>query len=117
MDPLQRLGGASPTSNMLHQTSDVIKSELGLATMFLVSNALHWCLGIVKNGQKFQRFDGRVGKEVSSREYDLYKYLKYVGYKYLKYEVFNWKTNENSRYNDQEENKHNICPLMYAFCR
>ena len=50
-----------------------------------------------------------VGKEVSSREYDLYKYLKY--------EVFNRKTNENSRYNDQEENKHNICPLMYAFCR
>ena len=109
MDPLQRRVGASPTSNMLHQTSDVIKSELGLAKVFLVSNALHRCLGIVRNGQKFQHFDGRVGKEVSSREYDLYKYLKY--------EVFNRKTNENSRYNDQEENKHNICPLMYAFCR
>ena len=39
-------------------------------------------------------------KDVSINEYDSYNYLEYVG--------FNRKTNENIRYNDYKENKHNI---------
>ena len=39
-------------------------------------------------------------KGVSINEYDSYNYLEYV--------AFNRKTNENIRYNDYKENKHNI---------
>ena len=39
-------------------------------------------------------------KDVSINEYDSYNYLEYV--------AFNRKTNENIRYNDYKENKHNI---------
>jgi hypothetical protein len=60
MDPIQIHVGASPTSNVLYQTLDAVKSGQGLARTFPVSDALHQCLGVVKNGQEFLHFDGRV---------------------------------------------------------
>jgi len=36
------------------------KSGQGLARALLVSNTLHWSLGVMKNGQEFLHFDGQV---------------------------------------------------------
>jgi hypothetical protein len=60
MDPLQICIGASLTSNALHQTPNALKSGQGLAWAFPVSNALHWCSGVVRNGQEFPHFYGQV---------------------------------------------------------
>lgn len=60
MGPIQILGGASPTMNVLHQTSGAVKSGQGLARAIPISDALHQQIqhsGVVKNGQEFPHFD------------------------------------------------------------
>jgi hypothetical protein len=49
---------ASLTSDTLHQTPYVMKGGQGLARVFHVSDALHRCSDVVRNGQEFPHFSG-----------------------------------------------------------
>jgi hypothetical protein len=58
MDLLQTHVGTSLNSDALHRTLNAMKSELGLVRAFPVNDALHQCLGVVRNELEFPHFVG-----------------------------------------------------------
>ena len=96
MDPIQILGGASPTRNVLHQTLGAVKRGQGLARAIPISYALRQQIqhsGVVKNGQEFPHFDGWVQVKKFVRENKIWIGTRNIG-------SLTEKTNETSRYND-----------------